>query len=225
MLKCAGYLGEENYKTLVYRHNPPPDVQLQPPSGLRLAQLPTDLPFEKAIAECSKVWDDCEGVNSSRSQTSEYFFITNPFPLDYKGRPVFEISDSRLENLIQILQEVMRSFGTDPERMNSPLFNAIIRRYTKGQRIPPHIDRASKFQEEIYGVILKNTSKSSLRFTLGTKQYSIPEKQGCCLQLTGEARYRWLHEFNMTDPETVRISVTFRWYQSLDVGPALRSGY
>ena len=106
--------------------------------------------------------------------------------------------------------------GKEECTLDSPMLNVIVRRYSQGHGIGFHTDKKDWFQEQVFGLVLQNTSDRSLEFmrvdTGEEAWFAVEEYPGICFCQKGEARFQWVHGVRGIRTGT-RISVTWRWFQ------------
>jgi alkylated DNA repair dioxygenase AlkB len=122
----------------------------------------------------------------------------------------------RLRDLLVAAMKVLTEGSTlvaDLDR--GDYLNVICRCYSPGQSLGLHSDAHDRFEEDVYGCVLENTSDAALQFRHATSGavFTVEESAGTCFRLCGEARYDWLHGI---DPlrKGYRFSVTWRWFRA-----------
>lgn len=191
-----------------------------PPAGLDMACLAPVL-AANALEELRPHF--CGGTFGSKG--SEVFEIGWSF-YELRGDRTSQRSGTALAehpHLQQLLAAAMEAFADDRSRdacVDDSCLNVICRRYSAGQSLGFHTDEPHRFEEDVYGCVLENTSEAMLQFRCRASGavFFLQEAPGTCFRQRDEARYRWLHGI---DPLTKgeRFSVTWRWFRAdfLDV--------
>lgn len=159
--------------------------------------------------------------------------------------PMLGWTDERVEHLSQLIQGVASLFKGEVQSCSKPVLNAIVRLYRPGDIIGFHTDR-KEYTDEIFGLVLENKHPSrGLLFWNDEKTppFSLNETAGSCFCLRGPARWDWSHGYAaaelredsgsgglvcpsqegapaLSPTDTVRLSVSFRFFQREDMAPA-----
>lgn len=205
-----------------------------PPAGLRLGSLHAPELLARTLEEVRPHLERAElEQQQGKSWAPQALEVGLSFyQSDYAGDGSWRAEAKRLRPLAEFpaLREVLASAmeslcggrGPDageprPDMLDSELLNIIVRRYGLGDSITFHRDKVDWFQEEVFGVVLRNTSDRALEFHRSvedvTCRWVVDEVPGICFRQCGDARFDWSHGVRPIGTGE-RISATWRWFQA-----------
>lgn len=149
-------------------------------------------------------------VNSRKVQHYGYLYDYNNYSVAKAPDDIPEFMEKLKELLIKVCNEKnIVDVGY--------VFNqCIVNNYNQGQGISKHIDL--KTFGKVIGCFTI-MGGATMRFSLGSKKYDIYTKPKSLYIMSGEARYKWMHEMTTTKKDIIndekmerkrRISITFR---------------
>lgn len=147
------------------------------------------------------------------------FYINTPyFSRTDDQFPCYNLNDSRVEYLVKIVDYIL---SQQPDNgQNRDMINIVVRCYWHNHTLSFHSDR-KEFGEHIYGAVLCNAEpEQALILKQGSKIMMLDETEPLWWHMTDESRWNYEHGYCSAikppqyNKDPVRISVSFRYYQS-----------
>jgi len=149
------------------------------------------------------------------------FYINTPY-FSRTGNDQFTcyaMDDPRVKHLVKIVDSILEQQPDNGQRRD--MINIVVRCYWHNHTLSFHSDR-KEFGEHVYGAVLHNSEpEQGLILKQGsTDVMMLDEKQPMWWHMTGTSRWNYEHGYCSAikpphyNRDPVRISVSFRYYQS-----------
>lgn len=149
------------------------------------------------------------------------FYINTPYfsRTDNDQFSCYDLNDPRVEHLVKIVDSILD--GQPDNGQHRDMINIVVRCYWHNHTLSFHSDR-KEFGEHVYGAVLCNTEpEQGLILKQGSgNTMMLDEKEPIWWHMTGESRWNYEHGYCSAikpphyNSDPVRISVSFRYYQS-----------
>jgi hypothetical protein len=147
------------------------------------------------------------------------FYINTPyFSRTDDQFPCYDLNDPRVEYLVKIVDSILEQ---QPDNGQSrDMINIVVRCYWHNHTLTFHSDR-KEFGEHVYGAVLCNVEpEQGLILKQGSDIMMLDETVPLWWHMTGESRWNYKHGYcsaikpPLYNGDPIRISVSFRYYQS-----------
>lgn len=188
------------------------------PQGLTLGKLGpelAELAKREAVACCREMAFNADNYANIR------FYINTPY-FSRTGNEQFncyDIDDLRVKNLVAVVDSILEQLPDNGQKRD--MINIVVRCYWNNHTLSFHSDRR-EFGEHIYGSVLHNTEPEQglILKQRESNAMMLEEQEPMWWYMTGESRWDYQHGYCSAikaphyNRDPVRVSVSFRYYQS-----------